>query len=146
MRWGVRPGIVVSSELCARAHRSDGVGGEHSAWWMKHACSPTVEVDAMLATMAMRDCDGVVVFVGRLLGCRGIIDSPLCMHFLPHIIVRPRCVMVHPILVNSTSHPALHSVTTLIRECDAKPGMMWAMRAVAGRLGRSNVPVWVDHT
>ncbi len=32
IRWGVRPGIVVSSELCIRAHRSVGVGGEHNAW------------------------------------------------------------------------------------------------------------------
>ena len=68
------------------------------------------------------------------------------MHLFPHIIVRPRCVMVHPIFVKSTSHPALHSVTTLMRECDAKPGMMWARRAAAGRPGRSNVPVCVDCT
>ena len=97
--------MVASLELRARARRRVGAGGEHSAWWMKHACSPAVEVDAMLATMAMRDCDGVVVFVGRLLGCRGIIHSPVRMHLLPHIIVWPRCVMVHPILVNSTLHP-----------------------------------------
>ena len=62
------------------------------------------------------------------------------------MIVHPRCVMVHPILVKSTLHPALHSVTTLIRECDAKPGMMWERHAVAGRLGRSNMPVCVDRT
>ena len=68
------------------------------------------------------------------------------MHLLPHMIVRPRCVMVHPILVKSTSHPALHSVATLIRECDAKPGMMWARRAAAGRSGKSNVLVCVDCT
>jgi len=79
-------------------------------------------------------------------GRRGIIHSPVRMHLLPHIIVRPRCVMVHPILVKSTSHPALHSVTTLIRECDAKLEMMWARRAAAGRSGRSNVPVCVDRT
>ena len=35
--WGVRPGIVFSSELRARARRSDGVVGEHSAWWMYRA-------------------------------------------------------------------------------------------------------------
>jgi hypothetical protein len=68
------------------------------------------------------------------------------MHLFPHIIVRLQCVMVHPILVKSTSHPMLHSVITLIRECDAKPGMMWARRAAAGRSGRSNVPVCVDCT
>jgi hypothetical protein len=30
--WEVRPGMVASSELRARALRSDGVVGEHSAW------------------------------------------------------------------------------------------------------------------
>jgi hypothetical protein len=146
MRWGVRPGMVVSSELHVRARRSDGVGGEHSAWWMKCAWSPAMEVDATLAAMTVRDCGGVVVSVGRLPGRRGIIHSPVCMHLLPHIIVRPQCVMVHPILVSSTLHLALHSVTILTMECDAKPGMMWARCAAAGRLGRSNVPVCVDHT
>jgi hypothetical protein len=56
--------MVVSSELCVWAHRRDGVGGEHSDWWMKHAWLPTVEVDAMLAAMAAMDSGGVVVFVG----------------------------------------------------------------------------------
>ncbi len=64
IRWGVRPGIVVSSELRVRARRRVGDGGEHSAWWMKRAWSPAVEVVAMLAAMAMRDSGGVVVFVG----------------------------------------------------------------------------------
>ena len=68
------------------------------------------------------------------------------MHLFPHIIVRPRYVMVHPIFVKSTSHPALHSVTTLMRECDAKPGMMWARCAADGRPGRSNIPVCVERT
>ena len=68
------------------------------------------------------------------------------MHLFPHISVRPLYLMVHPIFVKSTSHPALHSVTTLMRECDAKPGMMWARRAAAGRPGRSNVLVCVDCT
>ena len=56
--------MVVSSELRARARRRDGVGGEHSDWWMKRAWSPAVEVDAMLAAMAVMDSGGVVVFVG----------------------------------------------------------------------------------
>ena len=89
---------------------------------------------------------GAIVVVGCLLACSGIIHRPVRVHLLPHIIVRPRCVIVHPIFVKSTSHPALHSVTTLMRECDAKPGMMWARRAAAGRPGRSNVPVCVDCT
>ena len=48
----------------ARAQRRDGVGGEHSAWWMKRAWSPAVEVAATLAAMAVMDNGGVVVFVG----------------------------------------------------------------------------------
>ena len=64
IRWGVRPGMVVSLELRARAHRRVGDGGEHSAWWMKCAWPPAVEVVATLAAMAVRDSGGVVVFVG----------------------------------------------------------------------------------
>ncbi len=64
IRWGVRPGMVVSLELRARACRRDGVGGEHSDWWMKRAWSPAIEVDAMLAAMAAMDSGGVVVFIG----------------------------------------------------------------------------------
>ena len=64
IRWGVRPGMVVSLELRARACRRDGVGGEHSDWWMKRAWSPAVEVSATLAAMAVMDSGGVVVFVG----------------------------------------------------------------------------------
>jgi hypothetical protein len=56
--------MVVSSELHARARRRDGVGGEHSAWWMKRAWSLAVEVATTLAAMAVRDSGGVDVFVG----------------------------------------------------------------------------------
>ena len=56
--------MVASSELRVRACRRDGVRGEHSAWWMKCAWSPALEVAAMLAAMAMRDSGGVVVFIG----------------------------------------------------------------------------------
>jgi hypothetical protein len=38
----------------------------------------------------------------------------------------------------------MQSVTLLMRECDAKPGMMWARHAAAGKLGKSNVQVCVD--
>ena len=61
---GVRPGMGVSSELCVRVHRRDGVGGEHSAWWMKRAWLPAVEVDATLAAMDMVGRGGVVVVNG----------------------------------------------------------------------------------
>jgi hypothetical protein len=33
-----------------------------------------------------------------------------------------------------------------MRECEANPGMMWARRAVVGRLGESSVHVCVDCT
>ena len=56
--------MVVSSELHARARRRVGVGGEHSAWWMKRAWSTSVEVDPTLAAMAVMGRGGVVVVVG----------------------------------------------------------------------------------
>ncbi len=53
--------------------------------------------------------------------------------------------MVQLIFVKVTVHPALHMVTTERRECDARRGMMCAVRAPAGRFGRS-VHVWVECT
>jgi hypothetical protein len=58
------------------------------------------------------------------MGWRGIIHNPVRIHLLPHRIVHPRYLIEHPIFVNSTLHPALHSVTTLMREREANPGMM----------------------
>lgn len=54
--------------------------------------------------------------------------------------------MVQLTFVNVTVHPALHMVTTERREWDARPGMMWAVRAFVGRSGRSIVQVCVDCT
>ncbi len=68
------------------------------------------------------------------------------MHLLLHRNVRPQCIIVHPIFVKRTLHPALQSVTTLTRECNAKPGMMWARHAMAGRPGKSNVQMCLDCT
>ncbi len=47
-----------------------------------------------------------------------------------------------------TLHPALQSVTILMRECNAKPGIKWARHATAtaGRLGKSYVQLCVDRT
>ena len=64
IRWGVRPGMVASLELHARARRRVGVGGEHSTWWMKCAWSPAVEVDVTLAAMDVVGGEGVVVING----------------------------------------------------------------------------------
>ena len=54
--------------------------------------------------------------------------------------------MVHPILVKCTVHPALHRVTTDRSECEARPGIMWAARALGGREGMSRVHVCVECT
>jgi hypothetical protein len=54
--------------------------------------------------------------------------------------------MMQLILVKVTVHPALHMVTTKRRECDDRPGMLWAACALAGRSGRSRVQVCVDCT
>ena len=80
------------------------------------------------------------------MGWWGIIHNPVRMHLLPHRIMRPRYLIEHPIFVNSTSHPTLHSMTTLMRECEANPGMMWVRRAGVGRLGKSSMHVCVDCT
>ena len=45
------------------------------------------------------------------------------------------------IFVKVTVHPALHMVTMERREWDAKPGMIWATHALAGRSSRSSVQV-----
>ncbi len=87
--WRVRPEIVTSLELCARAWRSVGVGGEHSAWWIKCTLLPVVEVAKMLAAMVVCGTAVVGVVVGDILGTRGIIHNPVCMHLLPHRIVQP---------------------------------------------------------
>jgi hypothetical protein len=105
-----------------------------------------VEVAARLAAMAMRGNALVGEVGGGLLGCRGIIHNPVCMHMLLHRIVQPQCIIVHPIFVKRTSHLALQSVITLTRECNAKPGMMWARRTAAGSLGKSNMQVCMDCT
>ncbi len=54
--------------------------------------------------------------------------------------------MEQPILVKVTVQPALHIVTIDRRECNAKPGMMWASLAAAGSSGRLRVQVCVDCT
>ncbi len=80
------------------------------------------------------------------MGWRGIIHNPVRMHLLPHRIMRPRYLIKHPIFVNSTLHSALHSVTALMRECEANPEMMWARRAIVGRLGKSSMHMCVSCT
>jgi hypothetical protein len=54
--------------------------------------------------------------------------------------------MVQLIFVKATVHPALHIVMTESNECDARPGMILAAWAPAGRSGKSRVQVCVDCT
>jgi hypothetical protein len=100
----------------------------------------------MLVAMAMWGTAVVHVVIGGMLGTRGIIHNLVHTHLLLHKFVWPGCVMVHPILVKRTSHPALQSVTTLKVECNANPGMMWKRRAAAGSLGKSNMRVCMGRT
>ncbi len=55
-------------------------------------------------------------------------------------------MIVHPILVKETLQPALHRVTTEMREWEARPGMMWVCHAEAGRAGMSSVLVCMECT
>ena len=80
------------------------------------------------------------------LSVMGIIQRPVAVHFLPHTIFLPRYVMLHPIIVNSTVQPALQSLVTESRECEASPGMMCPCRAGSGKWGMSRLHVCVDVT
>ena len=140
--------MLASSSLWLSAPRSVADGGEHMHWWMYWAYSAMDDVAATLAAMAM---------VGSAVGCicslpcwsavwmsellRGTIHKPVLVHLCPQMIVRPRYTMVQLIFVKVTVHPALHMMTTERRDWDARPGMIWAARAPAGRSGRSRVQV-----
>jgi len=64
-----------------------------------------------------------------LLSYNGIIHSPVLVHFLPHSIVRPLYLIVHPILLNVTSQPALQRLTMEISEWDERLGSTCASLA-----------------
>jgi hypothetical protein len=64
---------------------------------------------------------GAVVLHGVL---RGIIHSPVRVHLWQHTMVWPQYMIVHPIFVKVTVHPALHIVTMERSDCKARPGMM----------------------
>jgi hypothetical protein len=49
-------------------------------------------------------------------------------------------------LVKCTVQPVLHRVTTDRSECKARPGIMWAARALGGREGMPMVHVCVKCT
>ena len=53
---------------------------------------------------------------------------------------------MHSILVNVTSHPALHNFMTDTNEWDAEPGTMWPIRAFSGSSGIASLQSCVDCT
>ena len=107
------------------------VGGDPNDWWWYFASSSLLVVLSVV-TMLLAIC----VWVGRFgldsgrsafgtgEGCsRDTIHSPVLVHFFPFMIVLPRYLTATPIFVKVILHPALHSVTTEMRECEARPGM-----------------------
>ncbi len=103
------------------------------------------EVASTLAGMTMGSKLARLLFVDNgSVGQRGIIHNPVQVHLLPQRITLPRYVIVHPILVKTTLQPALHRVTTEIREWEARLGMIWECRAKAVRTGVSRVHMCVS--
>ena len=74
----------------------------------------------------------------------GTIHSPVRVHFFPFSTTLPRYFTVTPILVNMTSHPALHSTTTDTSEYLLKPGMTWPTLPHLGTRGMFISPVCVE--
>ena len=88
----------------------------------------------------------LMLVAGGGVGQRGIIHKPVRVHLLPHRMILPQCVIVHPILVKATLQSTLHRVTTEMREWEARPGMMWECHAAAGRAGMSSMHMSVECT
>ena len=144
-----KPGIVASSLLFSSARSNVMAGGEQRAWWTNRAYSAAVDVASTLVAIAVVGPSVgalVGVGIGRAAVVRGIIHRPVLVHLLAHRTMRPRYEIVHPILVKAISQPALQSVTTEMREWEARLGMMWAWVAASGSAGMSNVQVCVDVT
>lgn len=76
----------------------------------------------------------------------GIIQSPVRVHLCPQMIDFPLYFMLHPILLNVISHPALHSVTTETREWEDRFGSMCASLARSGRVWSLSRQVCVEQT
>ncbi len=78
--------------------------------------------------------------------CRFAVSSrPVLVHLCPQMIVFPLNLIVQPILLKVTSHPALQRLTTEMSECDAKCGSTCACRARLGKWSSCNVHVCVVH-
>jgi hypothetical protein len=95
-------------------------------------------VGSELAWLLFADYGGV--------GQRGIIHSRVRVHLLPQRITLLQYMTVHPILVKTASQPALHRVTTEMREWEARLGMIWAFCAEVGRAGILGVHMRVECT
>jgi hypothetical protein len=78
-------------------------------------------------------------------GQRGINHNPVRVHLLLQRTILSQYVIVHPILVKTTSQPALHRVTTEMRKWEAKPGMIWVCCTVVGMAGILRVHVCVEY-
>ena len=134
------------------------LGGEHNIWCRYFANSGC---DVVECTFAVDSCAHPACsrwlstssggFVGMIelsavVSLTGTIHKPVLVHLLPVSTILPLYLTMQPILLKVTSQPALHSLTTDSRECDAKPGMMWPSRAFVGNLGRSRLHVCVEVT
>jgi hypothetical protein len=83
------------------------------------------EVASMVAANSMEI--GLVVGMvvgGGVFSAKGIIHRPVCVHFWLQMIIRPRYMIVQPILEKVTVHPTLHIVTTDRSKWEARPGIM----------------------
>ena len=76
----------------------------------------------------------------------GTIHSPVRVHFFPVSTILPRYLTVTPILVNMTSHPALHSTMTDTSEYLLRPGMTWPTLPLLGIRGMFISPMCVECT
>ncbi len=101
----------------------------------------------MLAAMTVGGgMAGLMLVVDGRVGQRGIIHNPVRVHLLPQRMIFLQYMNVHPILVKATLQPVLHRFTMEMREWEARPGMMWACCAEAGRAGMSSVHMCVECT
>lgn len=82
--------------------------------WMYAACACCVGVLLVFTLLG----------TSRTVVRRGTIQRPVLVHLLPVSTIRPLYLTLQSIFVNVTSHPALHNVTTDIRDRDANPGMI----------------------
>ncbi len=125
-------------EDCSRRRRAQGL--------VYVGCTSAVEeVASTLAAMTVGSTLAwLLLVVDGGMGQRGIINNSVPVHLLPQRMILPQYVIVHPILVKMTLQPALHRVRTKMREWEARPGMIWACRAEAGRVGMSRVHLCLE--